>query len=481
MIRKHAIWVVLATLVGLAGAWLVVSGKPVKYTSTAAVDVEPRIITGSVPVTPNLATEEKVATSGDVLGAAAAVLGMSPGHLSAAVTVLVSGTSTIMSIGCTMPEPAAAQYCATVVTQAYINFRNQLRSKKSDQLHDPLNVVLVTSATLPLSPAGSKKTVLLSIGAFLGFLLGIGAVYVRDRADDRVRDRADLARDLGAPALVTIPRVRRRTAPAAFAFMRAPATRAAEAYRYLRVRIDALWPADATKGHVVLITGPRGGEGTTSVANNLATSLAHGGAKVILVDGNVRNSSLSDLHGAAGRPGLTDLLTGTAPLGRVTVATDTPRLTLVPAGTSPDGSADVFDAGTLARTFGQMTVAGDVVVVDSAPVLEVSHAVALASVSHVVIVVANMRYTTRTEVRATAQELASSGERNIVGVLTNAPRRLRVRLPRHFFGRVRKGSGQVAVDTPLQSANGLDSLSDHSEEWAGTKSNVPKTPSVKRS
>ena len=456
MIRKHAIWLVVATLVGLTGAWLVVSGRQVEYTSTADVDIEPRIITGTVPVTPNLATEEKVAVSGDVLSSVAPKLGLSPGHLSSHLKVSVSGTSTIMTIGCTMPDPLAAQHCDTVVTQAYIDFRNHATAKKSVQEHDPLTVTLVTSAVLPISPTGTKKSVLLSIGAFLGFLLGLGAIYVRDRADDRVRDRADLSRSLGAPALVAIPRVRRRIG-ASFAFLRAPASSAAEAYRYLRVRIDALMPASVGTGYVVLATGPRGGEGSTSVANNLATALAQWGSRVILVDGDVRNQSLSKLYDAANRPGLIDLLTGMAPLAAVTVPTDVPRLTLVPAGTSPAGGADVFDLAALARTFAQMTIAGDVVVVDSAPVLAVSDPVALASVSQVVVVVASTRHTTRADVRVVGQELNSSAEQHVVGVVTRAPRARLLRFP---FSARRQGPSKTTPDVPQPNANG------HGPRWS---------------
>lgn len=430
IIRKRAIWLVLATLVGLAGAWLAVSGRPVTYTSTAAVDVEPRIITGSTPVTPNLVTEERVATSGDVLGAAAPVLGMSPGDLSAHLAASVPGTSTILLISCTMPSPTEARHCASVVTQTYINFRNETAATKSVQARDPLEVTLVSPATLPISPAGTKKPVLLLIGAFLGLLLGVGAVYVRDRADDRVRDRADLSRNLGAPALVEIPRVRREVAPAAFAYVRAPATPAAEAYRYLRVHIDALSSADAdaAMGHVVLVTGPRGGEGSTSVSSNLAAALAQAGDKVLLVDGDVRGSSLSALYGAAGKPGLTDLLTGMSCLAEVAEVTDVPRLVLIPAGQPRDNPADVFEPTALARTFASLSAAADVVVVDSGPVLAVSDPIVLTSVSHVVVVVADARRTTRTDVRAAAREIGSSRERHVVGVLNNVP----PMLPRAF-------------------------------------------------
>lgn len=419
LISKHAVALVLAALVGLAGAWIVVSLGSAAYTSTASVDVEPRIITGSTPVTPNLVTEERVATSGAVLGRAAPLLGMSPSDLSTRLASSVPSTSSILQISCTMPSPAQAQHCAGVVTQAYINFRNETAATTSAQARDPLDVTLVSPATLPVSTAGTGKPVLLTIGALLGLLLGVGAIYVRDRADDRVRDRADLSLNLGAPALVDIPPAERRAGSAAFAFARTPASRAAEAYRYLRIRIGALSPARDAQGYAVLVTAPRGGEGSTSVASNLATALAQAGDKVLLVDGDVRDSSLSALYGMAGRPGLADLLTGTSSLAEVGQGTAVPRLALVPAGQSRGHSAEILEPDELARVFSSLLTTADVVVVDSGPVLAVSDPIALASVSDVVVVVADVRRTTRADVRAVAREISPSGNRHVVGVLNN--------------------------------------------------------------
>lgn len=419
-IRKHGIWLVLATLVGLVGAWLIVSGRPVGYSSTSDLDVEARVITGTVPVTPNLATEERVATSGDVLSKAAPELGLLPGQLGADLKVSVSGTSTILTIGCTMPTPVAAQHCNAVVTQAYIDFRNHTAESKTAQQHDPLNVTLVTPATLPLTPAGSKKSELLAIGGFLGFLLGLGGAYARDRADNRVRDREDLSQNLEAPVLTAIPGSRWKFLPN-IAVLRDPRGSAtAEAFRYLRVRIDSYLSTSTDKGCVVLTTGPRGGEGSTTVAFNLAAAIAQSGSRVILVDGDLQSRSLSERYGAAGLPGLTDLLTGLASRASVTVPTNVPMLCLVPAGMSLDGAALVFDSTTLARTFSQLAMSADVVIVDSAPVLAVSSPVALASVSQVVVVAASTRHTTRADLRAVRQELADSDDRHVVGVLTGA-------------------------------------------------------------
>src|ERR1035438_5462890 len=108
-----------------------------------------------------------------------------------------------------MPEAAAAQLCATAVAQSYSDFRNDAGSPTLVREHDSFSITLVTPAQLPSTPAGTGRSILLSIGAVLGLALGVGTAFVLDRFDDRVRDRADLQQCLDAPVLTAIPRVRR--------------------------------------------------------------------------------------------------------------------------------------------------------------------------------------------------------------------------------------------------------------------------------
>src|ERR1022692_1494054 len=125
LLRKRGVWVVLATMACIAGAWLVGSQGTTQYASTAVVDVEARVFANTVPVTPNLANE--------------------------------------LAIACTMPAPAAAQRCAAAVAQAYANFRNDAASSKSVRSHDSFSVTIVTPAPLPSTPTGTSKLVVLSL------------------------------------------------------------------------------------------------------------------------------------------------------------------------------------------------------------------------------------------------------------------------------------------------------------------------------
>jgi succinoglycan biosynthesis transport protein ExoP len=420
VIRRHGLWLLLATIVGVVGAALIYTTRPIAYSSAALVDVESHVVANTTPVPPNMTTETQVATSGVVIAGTAHAIGINVSGVQSHLSSKVTGTANVLSITCTMPTPDEAQRCAAAAAAAYVNFRNLASGSASDQAQDPLHATLVTPASLPLSPAGLGKRILLPVGAVLGLLLGIGGVILRDRLDDRVRDRDDLERCLDAPVVAEVPYVSRRGGPPASVFVRSPHSLAAEAYRYLRTRIDPL-VGSTEGGLILLVASARGSEGRTSVAANLATALAYAGDKVILVDADLQHPSLNKVFGTLHRPGLGDLLVGRALLDEVVVPTDVTGLRLVTAGAAVGLTSDTLDASSLGRWFARMKAVADVIVVDSAPMLEVSDALKLASVSDLVVVVADVRRTHRNDASSVAQQVRAVGLGTILGVLNAVP------------------------------------------------------------
>lgn len=424
LLRKHILWLILATMAGITGAVLVHASLPVRYVSTTQADVEPNLAALTIDWAPNMVTEQQVATSGVVLASAARALGTTPTDLAKDLSASVSGTSatggtaSVLSIRCAMPTAIRAQRCAAAAAAAYMAFRNDVTQPEATRKHDPMQVTLVTAATLPTARAGPGISILLPAGALLGLLLGIGAIFVRDHFDHRVRDRADLERCLDAPVLAAIPVVRHPQD----IFRRRPLSPAAEAYRYLREHLNPLVTAEPDGGAVVLVASAQAREGSTCVAANLAAALAEAGASVILVDADLRHPSLSKVFGVGSRPGWNDLLARRASLDEVAVPVrDVPGLRLVTAGDVVARPADIFEAARLTRVFQDMKALADVVVVDSAPVLEVSHAIALARVSDIVAVAADVRRTAREAVSAAIQQIRAIGPRIVIGVLNGVP------------------------------------------------------------
>jgi capsular exopolysaccharide synthesis family protein len=411
LLRKQSLWLVIALLAGIGGGYLAYAAKSVAYSSTAQIDVEAHVVANTTPTAPNMATEKAVATSGVVLETIAQKLGATPGDLGADLKAVASGTSNILSITCTMPTPVSAQRCATAAAAGYIAFRNQSGAPAPVQGHDPLH-------------AGLGKKILLPVGAILGLILGVGAIFLRDHLDDRVRDRTDLERCLEAPVLATVPRMPRRAGRPASVFSRAPLSPAAEAYRHLRVRLEPVM-AVPDRSTVLLVASGGIREGRTSVAANLATALAHAGRSVILVDADLRRPALNTVFKTGARPGLADLLAGRVSIEEVAVATDVPELRLVTVGRPTDQSADLFESSVLTKTLAKIRAQAEVVVVDSAPIRAVSDAITLARLSDITLVVADLRRTHRADARAVVADLRTVESQAIVGVLNNVPRSLR--------------------------------------------------------
>jgi Mrp family chromosome partitioning ATPase len=420
LLRRYVLWLTAATMAGILGALLIHVSLPVRYTSSAEVDVEPNIAALTIDYTPNMVTEQQVATSGVVLADAARALGTTPTALAKDLSATVSGTSAtggtanVLSINCAMPTATDAQRCAAAAAAAYMAFRNDVGQPKAARAHNPIRVTLVTAATLPTAPSRVSLRILLPIGALLGLVLGIGAVFVRDRFDHRVRDRADLERCLDAPVLAEIPLARHSRD----IFHRRPLSPAAESYRYLREHLSPLITPVTDGGAVLLVAGAQADDGRTSVAANLAAALAEPGSRVLLADADLWHPSLSAVFDVGHRPGWSDLLIGRASLDEVAVpVSQVPGLRLVTTGLVTAKSAEIFREARLAQVFLDLRAHADIVVVASAPVLESSHTIALARASDIVTIVADVRRTTREAVSAAVREIRATGPRIVVGVL----------------------------------------------------------------
>lgn len=124
------------------------------------------------------------------------------------------------------------------------------------------------------------------------------------------------------------------------------------------------------KGMVVLMASSVSGEGKTTLATQLAASLARSRRRTLLVDCDLRSPSLHQLFGLRPGPGVCELLSGSAALGDVVRPTGTDDLHLLSAGElTRAAEAGLAQAAVVRRVVDELRARYDAVVIDSSPVL----------------------------------------------------------------------------------------------------------------
>ena len=227
-------------------------------------------------------------------------------------------------------------------------------------------------------------------------------------------DLANIAQQIWAPSLHQLPALEQRGA-------------AVEQFRSLRSRMQEFRDLNTLKS--ILVSSGLPQEGKSFVAANLAISFArHKAARVLLIDGDMRRSSLHKLLGAPEGPGLTEYLAGNASLTEIM---QRPRpgdpghplhhglatLIFIPGGHANDKAADLSGNRRFDRLMADAAPHFDWIVVDSSPVNLVSDGVNLARACDGVLLIARGG-TTKYEVaqRALAELKASK----VLGFVLNA-------------------------------------------------------------
>ena len=431
LLRRYGPWTLVVTAATVAAAYGVNQAVPSAYRSEATVLVEARIAADSTPIRPDLETERAVALSDTVLLPAAQRIGVSESVIRDGLEIEVVPGADVLTFLYSGDDRFSAQVRARALVEAYVDYR------KAGTVATP---TVISAPDLPAEPEGRPLVPDLAVGLVTGLLLGAGTAALRALTRGRIRSREDFERLAGATVLATVPRTRRPagTTTGLPVELRESGSPAAEAYRYLRTRLQpVLRPTSAT---TILVTSPADGQGRTTVAANLAVSLAQAGRSVVLVDADLRRPVLHNVFQVSGEYGLTTLLDGDATVSEVLEETAVPRLRLLPAGHRTGEHVDLLESPQLARVMRAVQKHCDVVVLDSAAVLSASDAIALATLSDQVLLVGDFRRTTRESVQRALDELSEVVDDNVSGVLLNVPK---------YAGGLAPRSRRITATTPV--------------------------------
>jgi capsular exopolysaccharide synthesis family protein len=294
-------------------------------------------------------------------------------------------------------------------------------------------VSIVDRAEVPYKPVEPRKVLFLALGLggglFGGFLLGL----VLDSFDDTLRTSDELAAVTGLPELSSVPfsaalSGRKRTGVKNLFASESPMIPAwdpncqgGEAYRALCSGILLSSFDDPPK--VLVVTSALPGEGKSTVSCNLAMALARTDKQVLLVDADLRCSSVDRYLGINKEPGLTSMLS--TPPGECRPYqpfASLPGLDVVPAGFRPAGPAELLASSRIQQLITAWRKQYDHIIIDTPPMLPFADALLLSARADGVILVTRSG-ASRQKALARALDVLSRSRANVLGFVLNAVRR----------------------------------------------------------
>jgi polysaccharide biosynthesis transport protein len=317
--------------------------------------------------------------------------------------------------------------------------REEYQKALIDEAVEIGQVDIIDRASLPPFPVGAGKIMIVLLAAFLGLLAGSAGGFMREHLSTTISRTDEIEPLLGLPVLALIPPISTVTTRTRGLSLRSPVgdrntavvqsqnslvstsdgwSAGAEAYRTLRTHL-IFSQADRTI-RTLMITSTAPGEGKTTTAANLAVAYAQQGARVILVDADLRKPRLHSMFGLERTPGLAEAVAGFAEVNDVIRPSGIDNLSVITCGTFLPNPSELLGSGRIHRLVKQLAAEADLILIDSPPVLVAGDALIVSTMVDAVLLVVQAGATDRDASVAAVRQLNDVGA-HVLGTVVNDP------------------------------------------------------------
>lgn len=282
----------------------------------------------------------------------------------------------------------------------------------------PGNVLIIDSALVPTKPSKPNRPLIVVVGLFLGFGMGIAFAFMKNHFDNTIKTPEDI-QNRNINILAWIPRIEglSNNKELEFIVAKKPDASASEAYRALRTRIK-FSKIDKESLKTILITSPRSLEGKTTTSVNLAGSLAHANFKTLLLDADLRKPRIHSVFNEKRYPGFTDYFFGQVAFDQILRPTSVNNLFYISAGTIPPNPSEILGSSQMESFLEKLKKEFDYIILDSPPLIAVTDSEILAQFVDGTILVVSAN-NTEVDLLEKSVEILKRDNSSFLGVLLN--------------------------------------------------------------
>lgn len=293
--------------------------------------------------------------------------------------------------------------------------------------------VVMQKATPPKEvPLGALKHLL--IGLIGGFVVGMVILVVLDRADDRITSSTEMLNHFSEPILGQIPNVIDSRTDHGLPLLQPEDERYTYAEAFRSLRSSLIFMPNQAELKTILVTSAIPNEGKSTIASNLAITMAASGARVLLVDADLRRGDISQLFDIDGRLGLTNILRGEVHWKETVQRSRLATLSIIPCGPATNQSGELLLKPELLNLLEEFKDTFDLTIFNTAPILAADDTPTLAPNFDGALMVVRAQFTAA---RLSKNALNSLYQRqvNVLGLILNC---IDTEMPDYYYYRYPK-------------------------------------------
>ena len=303
---------------------------------------------------------------------------------------LSAGKGEIQALGTKLFKLTELEREVTTKRNVYDSFYSRMTEANSAEGLEAANARLTDIALPPLSPSKPKKQLIIALAALASLILSSLMALLYEQMDDTIKSTDDIENKLGMKLLGILPLIKHgllnrsvsgSLSPLAITDKKGTFTEAVNSTRTTLSLEDGEKPRK-----VLIVTSSVPGEGKTTVAVNLAYSLAQM-ERVLIIDCDMRKPSIARTAGYdKGVPGLSNLITNTASAKDCIIrGVFDGVVDILPSGPIPEQPLELLSSNRFKRILEQLKEHYDRIIIDSAPTQAVSDALLLSKLSDAVL------------------------------------------------------------------------------------------------